>query len=446
MNAKKEWELTQGMMMGTFDEENWKTINGTHVLIGEGGEIKGGPAALRNYKKGEKSSKKSEAKSEPKGAKSMNYKEMEKEVIENNNRLREIQKKGDKATKAERQEERELIQRSHELKTEMDDRWNKAEGKAAPKATKKTTEKKSGSSEKSYSRNKKDAFNHVVKKDFHFDDLKYKNSDDYDFFDNDRGSLSVGAIEDALSKAYEAGVQKARTSKKGSITSAQIERDVKKNTKEWVGFSLEDKNRDGYDYWSNERGSFSNYDLSHALQSMYGQGYSSGDHISTDSAAEIALVMDMLTGDYDPDQPRDEKGMWTSTGGSAYNSAEVSGGPEYHGKVGKVKYRDLEFDVDENGNVKSGPKELLEGLKHPKEPGKDLKQGDLVVYAPKWRSPGEEKYISVILEERGDKLLLGSLNTRLTLGSTESVSREMVQSVGYNAGVSEEWEKTNDPA
>lgn len=56
MDAKKEWAMIDGMMNGAFDEDNWVTINGTHVLIGEGGEIKGGPAALKNYKKGEKAS------------------------------------------------------------------------------------------------------------------------------------------------------------------------------------------------------------------------------------------------------------------------------------------------------------------------------------------------------------------------------------------------------
>ena len=49
--ANKEWELTQNMMFGQFtaDDDHWVTINGTHVLIGEGGEIKGGPDGIKEH-------------------------------------------------------------------------------------------------------------------------------------------------------------------------------------------------------------------------------------------------------------------------------------------------------------------------------------------------------------------------------------------------------------
>lgn len=49
--ANKEWELTQNMMLGQFtaDDDRWVTINGTHVLIGEGGEIKGGPDGIKEH-------------------------------------------------------------------------------------------------------------------------------------------------------------------------------------------------------------------------------------------------------------------------------------------------------------------------------------------------------------------------------------------------------------
>ena len=155
---------------------------------------------------------------------------------------------------------------------------------------------------------------------------------------------------------------------------------------------------------------------------------------------EYKLIERMTAGDFDPDQPRDEDGKWTDTGASSNSS-----GPKYSGKTGKIKYMNTEFEIDNDGNITSGPKALLEGLKNPKEPGKGIKQGDVVIYSPKWRSPGEEKYLHVVLEERGPRLLIGTLNTKMSLGSTESVTREMVQSSGYNAGVSKDYEKYNDP-
>lgn len=49
MNANKEMRKVMDMLSGVFDadEGNWVTINGTHVLIGEGGEVKSGPSNLR---------------------------------------------------------------------------------------------------------------------------------------------------------------------------------------------------------------------------------------------------------------------------------------------------------------------------------------------------------------------------------------------------------------
>lgn len=51
MEANKQWEIIQGMMVGQFtaDDDHWVTINGTHVLIGEGGEIKGGPDGIKKH-------------------------------------------------------------------------------------------------------------------------------------------------------------------------------------------------------------------------------------------------------------------------------------------------------------------------------------------------------------------------------------------------------------
>lgn len=76
MDKKKEWAIIQGMMVGDFnpkkthdaspyeivhnmtngvfsqDDDHWVTINGTHVLIGEGGEIKGGPEGIKKHYEG----------------------------------------------------------------------------------------------------------------------------------------------------------------------------------------------------------------------------------------------------------------------------------------------------------------------------------------------------------------------------------------------------------
>lgn len=49
----------------------------------------------------------------------------------------------------------------------------------------------------------------IAKQSFGFD-LEPIGCDGYDFFDSDRGSISVGALQDALEKAYLAGAQAER--------------------------------------------------------------------------------------------------------------------------------------------------------------------------------------------------------------------------------------------
>lgn len=56
MKTEDEMKLVMDMTSGVFDDDGWKTINGTHVLI-EGGEITKGPSALTGQKStGKKSS------------------------------------------------------------------------------------------------------------------------------------------------------------------------------------------------------------------------------------------------------------------------------------------------------------------------------------------------------------------------------------------------------
>lgn len=42
------------------------------------------------------------------------------------------------------------------------------------------------------------------------------------------------------------------------------------------------------------------------------------------SKSEWRLIQRMMAGDFDPDQPRDDLGRWTSTGGSGVGTAELS--------------------------------------------------------------------------------------------------------------------------
>lgn len=57
--------------------------------------------------------------------------------------------------------------------------------------------------------------------------------------------------------------------------------------------------------------------------------------------------------------------------------------------------------------------------------------GDLVRYAPEWRSPGEKKYIHIVREinpETGH-CLIKTLNSKLLLGSTEWVTIAMIERI-----------------
>ena len=60
-----------------------------------------------------------------------------------------------------------------------------------------------------------------------------------------------------------------------------------------------------------------------------------------------------------------------------------------------------------------------------------FKVGDLVRYAPDFRSPGEEKYISKIMEinEVTGNILISVLNTSLTLGCSEVVKEYMIEKI-----------------
>ena len=58
-----------------------------------------------------------------------------------------------------------------------------------------------------------------------------------------------------------------------------------------------------------------------------------------------------------------------------------------------------------------------------------FKAGEIVKYSPKFCGPGEEFYIHEVKEVNPDtdRILISTLNTMLTLGSTSRVSSEMIQ-------------------
>ena len=66
-----------------------------------------------------------------------------------------------------------------------------------------------------------------------------------------------------------------------------------------------------------------------------------------------------------------------------------------------------------------------------------IKEGMIVQYAPEWCSEGEEKYLHVVKEFRmnpvtGDpkgRVLIHTLNTKLTLGSSEVVDVCMIRPI-----------------
>lgn len=138
------------------------------------------------------------------------------------------------------------------------------------------------------------------------------------------------------------------------------------------------------------------------------------------SKKEYALIERMMMGDFDPDQPRDENGRWTDTGASG----------DFKGSA----YHDPKTGIKINGKGEiEGPPELVEGAKHPGKPGENIKVGGVVQYAPDSRSPGEEKYVHVVLEKRsGGRYLISTYNTSLSLGSTETVGADQIQSLNYN--------------
>lgn len=57
-----------------------------------------------------------------------------------------------------------------------------------------------------------------------------------------------------------------------------------------------------------------------------------------------------------------------------------------------------------------------------------FKVGDIVKFADNWCTEGEKKYRFVVLETGfcGDRLKIGCLNSKLSLGSVEVVDEEMV--------------------
>lgn len=57
--------------------------------------------------------------------------------------------------------------------------------------------------------------------------------------------------------------------------------------------------------------------------------------------------------------------------------------------------------------------------------------GDLVRYSPKYCGPGEEKYIHRVIEVNDvtGLILIMTLNTSLTLGSSERVYPDMIEKI-----------------
>ena len=49
------------------------------------------------------------------------------------------------------------------------------------------------------------AINKIAKEILNLDNLKEMNCDSYDFFDSDRGSISIWGLKKALEEAYKAG-------------------------------------------------------------------------------------------------------------------------------------------------------------------------------------------------------------------------------------------------
>lgn len=67
-----------------------------------------------------------------------------------------------------------------------------------------------------------------------------------------------------------------------------------------------------------------------------------------------------------------------------------------------------------------------------------IKVGMVVRYAPKWRSPGEEKYLHVVKENRMNPVtgemtrwLIETINSSLFLNPTETVDECMIEPTGF---------------
>lgn len=250
INMLDEMNLVNSMLMGNFtgDEDRWVTINGTHVFI-ENGEISKGPSALT----GKKSTKGSSGAVNGKGTMDP------KQLASAEKRRDELWNKQDHG-KLSAEEESELKDLQKKISGHYSEK-KKSTGSETKTSTKRT---------RSHENSRKRAL-----KELGLDDFEYKDSDSQDFFDSDRGSISIGALEDAVDHAYQEGVAYSKSHR--SISAAQISKEVKKLAKKEFDFDLKVKDRDGYDYFENDRGSFSVVDLETALEHAYGEGFSSGD-------------------------------------------------------------------------------------------------------------------------------------------------------------------------
>lgn len=102
-----------------------------------------------------------------------------------------------------------------------------------------------------------------------FDDLDYWSSDSGDYWENDANSISVGILEDGLRNAYKAGKEKNGN----KLSKKQIESNAEKIAEKQLNFSLKEDGLDGNDYWRNDRGHFSKWDLKLAFIDAYTKGY-----------------------------------------------------------------------------------------------------------------------------------------------------------------------------
>ena len=69
----------------------------------------------------------------------------------------------------------------------------------------------------------------------------------------------------------------------------------------------------------------------------------------------------------------------------------------------------------------------------------DIRVGMIVRYAPEWRSPGEEKYLHVVRENRLNPVtqemtrwLIETINSSLFINPTETVEDYMIEPTGFN--------------